>query len=253
MSTVPGVRLATPPERQEKKAARPKAVAEAENKTKQKLAPIVDGPDYVEQRGQTQPSVLDIIKIKPGCAVRQGPSERKGPLVVGQVTRADFLHMKAGRVAASGVQAVQAVQPPAASRAGAAQASASGTTVPGQHGGGLGAVGLDGRGDERQRVLASLSVGTVPRKGSVQSDGGPKQAMRPRPSSPDPNVALVSAVDWGFSSSAKTSAVPAQQPPVVIPPKVCCTWKCAILISTSLCISGLLHGLRFNGNLRLGT
>eukprot|EP00884_Botryococcus_braunii_P008619 jgi/Botrbrau1/17759/Bobra.0127s0017.2 len=192
---LPSVTVTTPADKPERKAGRTKGgndTQEAGKLAKPRQTLALDVPAYVEQRDQSQPSTIEAITLQPGCSIRQGASEKKGPQVAAQMTRAEFLQQKAGKVPLDSAQQ--------ATRSLHGLLSSSPTSE--AHKASTG-------GEAKQRGLKpgkQMNDGGAPRSplgpGQGNSPHQPRPVMQNRPVSPDDaNLRLINAPDWGFSSS----------------------------------------------------
>lgn len=92
--TAPGVAIVEA-STAKKAASRAKTAGEPEaGKPKQKAPLVAPAPDYIEERREALPSVIDTIKLASGCTVKQGSGMKKGPRQVATVdhmTRKEFV------------------------------------------------------------------------------------------------------------------------------------------------------------------
>ncbi len=194
------------------------------------------GKDFIEAPSRAQPSALSTMKLGPGVTLRQGAAEKSGPKrdgSHGQVTRSQY--QQAAAVAKAQQEqkpkkpkAVAAVATPAAATAGAgtAAAAAAGAGTGGQESG-AGVPGTDQQqqqpGSETSPPLSALLAVPLPAataKGAsaTAKDSSATSASGPgalRPASPDVNLVLVTAPDWG--SSGAGGFVPPVPVPVTKP------------------------------------
>ena len=213
---------------------KPKDPAADSPKPKAKATLEADGPDFIADKKEVQPPVVETIKLASGISVRSGAAVQSGPkrvVDIDHMTKRDhakYLVKAAAEnvVTLSGTKGTKGTKLPteaglggrlksqgsmAAKLAGiAAQVGSSAAQPLKQQ--------LQQQQQQQQQANGSLALLTQVSDNEQLKwarDGVPKKTAAKavvRPPSPvDPNVALLSSADWGLSSAVKGRS-PAQMP-----------------------------------------
>lgn len=205
---------------------KPKDPAADSPKTKQKATLEADGPDFVADKKEVQPPVVETIKLASGISLRAGAAVQSGPkrtVDIDHMTKRDhakYLVKAAAEnvVTLTGTKGTKGSKLPtegslggklqsqgsmAAKLAGiAAQVGTSATQPLKQR--------LQQQQQEGNGALALLTQVSDNEQLKWARDGVPKKMDRP-PSPVDPDLALLSSADWGLTSAVKGRS-PAQLP-----------------------------------------